>query len=159
MQVVEHEHQRLRGREHLEQLPNRAVGPVAVAALLGAVGARLQRREHSGEIRERLGLERADPALVESLEVFVERVDEHPERQVGLQLRRAAGEHDVAEGVGAVRQLGEQPRLPHAGLRAQLQGSKASPPEFGDHCVDHTEFSGTPDELVGRLGHRESGPA
>ena len=159
MQVVEHEDQRFRGCERLQQLPDRAVHSVPVAAGGRAVGGGLERREDAREVGERLGLEGIQPPLLQCLEVLVERVDEHPERQVRLQLRAAAGEHDVAERVAAAGKLAEQARLPHSRLAAELQRTKLPPLEVGERISDHAEFSGTPDELVGRLGHRESRPA
>ena len=53
---------------------------------------------------------------VEAVQVLVERVDEDAERQVALQLGRAAGQDQAALAVGARLELGQQPGLAHPRL-------------------------------------------
>ena len=62
-----------------------------------------------------------------ALDVLVQRVHEEPERQLALELRRAAREHQPAAPVGAARQLGEQPRLADPRLALELERSRAVP--------------------------------
>ena len=59
------------------------------------------------QLGERLLVQPAESVRLEPLRVFVERVDEHPERQVALELRRRPREHDVPASVGSLRKLGE----------------------------------------------------
>ena len=70
-----------------------------------AVGHRraVERREDRGELGEPLAAGALHPAVVEAGEVVVERVDEHAERQLALELGRAAGEHEPAARRGQLR--------------------------------------------------------
>ena len=82
MQVVEHEHERLRGCELLEQGTH---GTVAAIALVlerrrTVAGERRQRREDVGELRPDVVLQVCDELRVEPSHVLVERVDEERER-------------------------------------------------------------------------------
>ena len=67
----------------------------------GRLGAVRERWEHAAEVAEQLLVERVPAARLERLEVLVERVHEHPERQLALELGRAAREHEVALAVGS----------------------------------------------------------
>jgi hypothetical protein len=81
-------------------------------------------------------------------------VDEDPERQVALQLGRAAGEHGAAARVGALDQLGQQARLADAGLAFEHQRRTLAATERAERTVDDLEFGGTTDQgVVGDPGH------
>jgi hypothetical protein len=60
-------------------------------------------------------------------DIRVERVDEHAERQLALELGAGARQHDVTALVGAHTQLGQQPRLayPWLSLDADAGGRAA----------------------------------
>src|SRR5262249_60511072 len=90
VKVVEHEHERSALREPLEQ---RAYGPVNAVALMlkrNHVGVRpwRQRWKHVRKLGLHITVESSEPSRFEALKVLVERVDEHSERQVSLELRR-----------------------------------------------------------------------
>jgi hypothetical protein len=69
---------------------NRPCGPSSGRAARGRKGL-----QHVGERVARLVAELVEPVRREPLHVLVERVDQHAERQVGLELGRRAGEHQV----------------------------------------------------------------
>ena len=83
-------------------------------------------------------------------EVLVEGVDEQPERQVALELRRAAGEHQHAAGVGALAQLGEQPALADPGLTDDLDGKEAAAAESVERSVQRRSSGPRPTSSAGR---------
>jgi hypothetical protein len=92
VQVVEHEHEGLCRSELLEQ---RAHGTVAAIALvlerhLAAARERRQRREDVRELRSNVVVEDGEPIRAEPSHVLVERIHEHRERQVALELGRRA---------------------------------------------------------------------
>ena len=127
--------------EMLEQLARRGVGPVDVvdeqqerpaagdqrqqlaerSMQAPALGDRVARRHGHTQSREDLG-EEVDAVRSEPLqrtdvrEGSVERVDHRHQRDVVLELGRAALEHDEALRRGALAQLGQQPRLADARL-------------------------------------------
>ena len=118
VEIVQHDHERPLVCEELEQPAHRAVGSVALVGnrCRGAVAARSDGRDHAGELLHEL---RA-PAIaeVELLrgDVGVERVDPDAERQVALELRRRAGEHQAPRLLGVATKHGEQMRLADARL-------------------------------------------
>ena len=63
---------------------------------------------------------------VEAVDVFVERVDEDPERQVELELARPALEDEVSACVCAGGQLGEKARLTDSGLADELERRRSA---------------------------------
>ena len=89
------EQQRAADGEPVEQLLHRAVRAVALG-LERALGhsRAVERGEDRRQLGEPLAARALQPAVVEPGEVVVERVDEHAERQLALELRRAAGEHE-----------------------------------------------------------------
>ena len=86
------------------------------------------------------------------LDVLVERVDEHPERQVALELGRAAREHDVAALVRAGGELGQQPRLADPRLADQLERSRTPALELARALIERFELGGAADERLGKRG-------
>ena len=116
VQVVEHQHERLPGRQDHEQVADRLVRAVA---LVGEDRRALWVRTRSSSSPERLQHGGRQPA-----HVLVERVDEDPERQVALELGRAARQHQAAAVVGHRLELGQQPRLADAGLAHELDRAR-----------------------------------
>ena len=155
MQVVEREHDRLVARERLEQPADGTVRAVALVLqpVSGRAAGRLERREHVGELRHRLLVEVRDRLRSEPVDVLVERVDEDPERQLALQLGRAAGEHDVAQRLGALAELAEQARLADPRLAHERERAGASAREVVEHVGHDLELCGPPDQLLDRLRH------
>ena len=122
MQIVEDQDERLRRREHLQQLAHGAVRAVALVLERRPAPAveRRQAREDVRELRASLVVEMLEAPWVEAFGVLVERVDEDPERQIPLELRRGPGEDELPARVGALRELGEQAGLADAGLADEL---------------------------------------
>jgi hypothetical protein len=109
VQVVEHEHERLPARKDVQQLAHRAMTAVALA-LESSVPACIrgeERGEDERELRTRLVGEPARPLRLEPFDVLLERVDEHPERHVALELGGGAAQRRMPAPVGAVEELGE----------------------------------------------------
>ncbi len=121
-------------------------------ALDGAVSG-AERREHVPELGAGVVVHRVQIARRQALDVLVERVDEHPERQVALQLGGAPGKHELPPLVRARGQLAEQAGLADPGLADQFQGSRAAPPEPVERLVERRQLGGAPDEVLGKRGH------
>ena len=109
VQVVEEKHERLGTCKRFEQPANRAMRAVAVT------GARpvdtRQRREDLGELGERVLVEVGELVRRQALQVLVQRIDEHGEGQLALELGCAPRVHEPAAPVGAEAKLGEQAGL------------------------------------------------
>ena len=52
--------------------------------------------------------------------------------------------------VGASRELGEESRLPDAGLSHQSDGGTLARIECGEELVERAELLGAPDEVLGK---------
>ncbi len=151
VQVVEHQHERLRAREQAEQPLRGAVDAVAL------VGDRLPhrraraalRRQQRGQLVEQLGVPRLGEPEVVRRDVGVQRVGPDAERQVALELGRRAREHQAAALLGAPAQLAEQARLPDP--RLALDGDAAGAPvaERLQRRVDLRELRLAPDRPSG----------
>ena len=155
MDVIEHEHERRAGGDALEQLAHGPVGAVALV-LQRRTGCGLlarHRREHQLELGAHLAVERAQAARLQARDELVERVDEDPERQVGLELRRAAAEHDVPARVGVGGELGEQARLADPGVAHQQRRRRPCPLQPLHRVFQRAELRGAPDEVLGHQGH------
>ena len=156
--VVEDQHQRLRRREPLEQLPDRAVGAVALVlerdlARLGVLGERWQ---DARQLRPHVVLDRLEAARLEGADVLVERVHEDPEREVDLELRGTPGEDDLAGVVGERGELGDQPRLADSRLSEDRQRRRSRVRQPAHSTVQRVDFIDSSDELLGDRGHCES---
>jgi hypothetical protein len=90
------------------------------------------------------------------LDVFVERIDEHPERQVALELRRGSHEDELPMHVGASGKLGEEAGLADPGFAPHLERSRLTPVEPGESVIDREELLGAPNELLGKQSHVSS---
>ncbi len=155
MDVVEHEHERVRRRKALEQLPCGAVAAVALVwevALTGRREPRL-RREHERERTADLVVERIAATRLEALQVLVDCIDEDPEGQVALELRRGSREHEVTACVRARDQLREKPALADSGLAHQLEHSGTRAIQLGKRAIEFAELVGAPNELLAKHGH------
>ena len=158
MEVVEHEHERLGRRQPLEQLAHRAVA--AVALVLERRPPAASRTEPARERRARARCERrrraprGDAAVAR--EVLVERVDEHPERQV-----RSSSDADPrargAARVGASGELREEARL--ADPRLAHQRERSGPPASSSARASSSDAAGlgAPNEVLGYRDHSPSG--
>ena len=82
MEVVEHEHERLRGRQSFEQLAHRAVTAVALVLKRSSAGCHepRQRGKDERELMTHVVVEGLKTMRLETLDVLVERFHEHPER-------------------------------------------------------------------------------
>ena len=115
--VVDEQQERPAAGDQREQLAERAVQAPAL-------GARVARRRGHTEPREaprRAASMRSAPSPSSARRpgrAALERVDDRHERDVVLELGRAALEHDEALRRGALAQLGQQPRLADARLAA-----------------------------------------
>ena len=135
MQVVEHQHERLGRGEQLEQLAHGAVA--AVALVLQRRRPRAPRPRATGSTCAELGadvvVERVEPPRLEPLDVLVERVDEDPERQVALELRRASRRARGARARRRARPSSASRRvLPIPGSPTQLERAERPALELGE---------------------------
>jgi hypothetical protein len=143
VEVVEHEHERLGGRELFEQLPDRTVGPVAlVHGGLSGPGRSGQRRQHLSEPGPHQIVQPIEAARVEALDVLVERVDEDPERQVLFELRACARQDCVAPVLRAPCQLSEQARLADPRGAGDLDRPRLAALERLERVVEELELGG-----------------
>src|SRR5215207_3960600 len=90
-----------------------------------ALAARRHGRPESGQDVAQLGaqvvLDCVEASRLEAADVLVERVDEDPERQLVLQLRCAARQHEHAAALGARAELAQEPRLAEPRLPYDLE--------------------------------------
>ena len=161
MEVVEHQHQRRGRSESLEQLAHRAVGSIALVLEHG--DARClepsQRGKHVRELATDVVVEGLETRRRKALDVLVERVDEHPERQVSFELRGRAVENEVPTRIGPGSKLPEQAGLADPRLAHQRKRSGAPPVQPVEDVVEHTARFGAPNELLGDRAHVRSGRA
>ena len=154
--VVERQHERPAHREPLEQLAHRPVRAVALVlehrpAVRGVIG---QRREHLRQLDPDVLAQRPDELRIQAGDVLVQRIDEHPERQVALELGRAAGEHGAPTGIRPRRQLGQQARLADPRLALDDQAARAPLADDAERIVDGRHLGGAPNEVIADGCHR-----
>ena len=128
LHVIEHEHDRRVLRDRGQQRSDRAVGAVALFLLqLGrALGdQRPEGREHGRKLRLQPGAQRDETVAVKRRQPSVQRVAEHAERGLGLELGRPPGQHEVTMVPRLRRQLVEKPALADARLSGDLQHQRA----------------------------------
>jgi hypothetical protein len=125
MEVIEDEHQRLGRREPLKQLAHRPVDPIPLDLKCRATtnDKRGQGGKDLAELGAHVVVETMQPARLKASDVVVERVHEHPERQVALLLRPASSEHQHPVSLDAIPELRQQPGLPDPGRAEQLDRS------------------------------------
>ncbi len=118
MEVVQHQHERARLREPLEQGAHRAVRPVALVRQRGPrlpAGA-AEAGQHAGELVQQRGVPPVARGGLLGGHIRVEGVRPDPERNVALELGGRPGQHHVPARVRALAQLGEQASLADSGL-------------------------------------------
>ena len=98
VEVVQHEHERVRIGQPLEQRPHGAVGPVALVRQrrIGLPARLPQAGQHAGQLVEQLGAPAVLGVGLLSGHVGVEGVCPDAERHVALELGGRAGQHQVA---------------------------------------------------------------
>ena len=150
MEVVEHEHQRPRLRQLLEQRAHRPVTAVALVLECDAAlcPERRERREDVRELRPHVFVQDAKTIGTQSAQVFVERVHEDRERQVALELRRRAGKDEPSVRVGGAGEFGEKTGLADPGLPDEGDRGGAPLIDPAEHLVERAELLGAADELV-----------
>ena len=150
MDVVEHEHERLGRRQSFEQLAHRAGGAIALVRKhrAGCSGKSRQRRKDRGELGTHVILERVEAMRLKSLDVFVERIDEYPERQVALELRCGSRKYQVPKRIGSCGKLGEEAGLADPGFAPHLERGRPTLVELGESVIDREELLGAPNEVL-----------
>jgi hypothetical protein len=140
VQVVEHQHERPPGGERRQQSADRAVRAVALVGHRAA-RARAHRRER-GEDLGQLLLQLGRELGAESLRggVRVERVGPDREREVALELRGGAGEHEAAAPLRPPAQLGQQPRLADPRLALDRHAAGHAGRQRVERVVDRREL-------------------
>ncbi len=161
VEIVEEQHQWRGRRQALEQLAHRPV--TAVALVLERRPGRRPEPGECGQNERQLGsdvvVERLEAARLEPRHVLVERIDEHPEGQVSLELRGRPVEDQRPTRVSTSRELTEQARLADARLAHQREGAR--PPGFGlgESGIEHAASLGAPNEVLATRDHFRSGRA
>ena len=107
VEVVEHEHERPRLREELEERTHRSVRAIALVLQCDDVRGRepRQRGEDVCELGQYVLVQMPQATRIEPAQVLVERVDEHRERKVSLELRRGSCKDEPAPRIGATGEL------------------------------------------------------
>jgi hypothetical protein len=148
LDVVQHQNQRPRPREPLEEITDRTMA--AIALVLGrdlaVLSERPQRWEHVRELRANLVVESGKPLRVQAAKVFIERIDENGERQVSLEFRRRPAEHEVPAGLGASGELSQKTCLADPRFARDLDCAWAPSIELVEQVLDRIEFVGASDE-------------
>ena len=103
------------------------------------------------QLRPSLAVETPEAPWVEAFGVLVEGVDEDRERQVSLELRSRAGEHEQPPRVRPRGELGEQTGLPDPRLPDELDRSGLI--ELPEYLIEQFELFGSPDEMRVTQGH------
>ena len=149
VQVVEHEHERLRIGDQAQQAADRAVRSVALVRQRSVAIRVLQGREHLTQLDRQLGVPAL--ALVEALrdDVRVQGVNPDAERQLALELGGGAGKHHVPASLRALLKLLEQASLADAGLAFERQAAGAAIVQYVQRRLEMSELSLAPDDGAG----------
>ncbi|EHN12334.1 LigA [Patulibacter medicamentivorans] len=134
VQVVEHEQDRMALGDRRQQLPDRAVGAMALLRRDRGrrAGGRAEGRQRGSQ---RVGVgpgQRGPLGDVERSQPVVDGVTDDPERRLALELRRAALQHQPSARGGDGGQLPQQPALADPGRARDLDGPSAVA-EDADH--------------------------
>ena len=160
MEVVEHEHERLRRRKPFEQRAHGTVAPVALVLQSHLTLGREcgQRREDVCELRSDVVVESLQAAPFDSAQVLVESIHEDRKRQVALELRRRSGEDEVSPVIRASSELGQETRLSDAGLSDELDRCRDPLIELVQDSIKRVDLRRTTYEKGGMQGHFAFGP-
>ncbi len=152
VQVVQHEHERTVGGQQGQQHADR---PMAAVALIGhrlpTPGAgRTQRGKDLAELED--DVQRPQGLQVERLrrDVRIERVRPDAEREIALELRRHAVEHQAPLLLRAVAELREQARLADAGLTLDRHARRPPAHEHAQHRVELGKLGVASDDRPGK---------
>ena len=155
VEVVEHEYERPRLREKLEERTHCSVR--AIALVLQCDDVRGREPRHRGEdlceLRQDVLVQMLQAIRVEPTQVLVECIDENRERKVSLELRRGSCKDEPALRIGATGELCEQAALPDPGLAYELDRSGIAAIDLGEDLLERPELLGTSHELMGKQGH------
>jgi hypothetical protein len=98
-------------------------------------------------------VEYGEPVRLQARDVFVQRIDEHGERQVALELRRRTGQNEVPARPGASGELPQEPRLADPGFARQLDRAGTASVHLVEDPFERSELVGPPHEVPGKQGH------
>ena len=144
LQVIQDQHDRAGGGEPFDQLPDGMVDAEALRRrdrILERFVEIPERGEHDRKRAEPVLGQAIERAAVERLEIRVERVDEKPERELLLELRRPPVQSHATESGRGVRQLLQQPRLPDPRFARDDNEAGVTTAHALEHCLQHREFS------------------
>ena len=125
----------------------------AVALVLQARGDVPDRRQDRGQLGQLVADEPLQPVDAEELGVLGQRVLPDAERQLALELGRAAGQQQRSGPAGAGRQLVQQARLADPALARERQHGAAPAPEFFERGVHGRDLSPAPEQRSVGGGH------
>ncbi len=131
MDVVEPQDERAAAREAAEEVAQRPVDPVAVGGLRAA-----EERQRRGVLQPQAG----DAPLAELLQVRAEGLRPDRVGQVVLELRGRGARHAAAGRGGALRELGQQPRLADPRLALDGDDRPGAVAEPGERPVERREL-------------------
>jgi hypothetical protein len=155
VEVVKDEDQRQGLREMLQQRPHRTVA--AVALVLGrylvAASQRRQRRENVRELSLDSVTEYGEPARLQARDVLIQRIDEHRERQVVLELRRRPGQNQMPARPGASGELPQQPGLADPRFARHLNRARTASIQLVEDPLERSKLVGPPHEVPGKQRH------
>ena len=118
----------------------------AVALVLEAGRDAADGRQHRRELRQLLADEPLEPVDAEELGVLGERVLPDAERQLALEFRRPAVEHEVSPRFRACPELVEQPRLADPAFARERDHRAAPALELIERLVDGRDLRAPPEE-------------
>jgi hypothetical protein len=155
VEIVEHQHERRGRRESLEQLAHSAISAIPLVQGHSSAGCLepCQRGKHVRELATNVVVHRLEATRRKPLDVLVERVDEHPERQVSLELRCRPAENEVPMRITPGRKLREETRLADPWLTHKRKRSGPPAVQFGEHVIEHTASLGAPNKLLAYRNH------
>jgi hypothetical protein len=153
VEIVEDEDEWPRPGEVLDQRAHRTVAAIALVLDRHVVCARQrrQRREDVRELRAHVLVQPVECGRIEPAHVLVEGIDEDRERQVSLELRSRAEEHERPLRIRPGGELGEQAGLPDPRLPDELDRSGLI--ELPEYLIEQFELFGSPDEMLVTQGH------
>jgi hypothetical protein len=105
------------------------------------------------ELRLDLVVEHREAIRLQPTNVLVQRVDEHGERQVVLELRRRPEEDEVPAGLGASGKLPQEPRLADPRFARHLNHARTASIELVQDPLERTELVGPPHQVPGIQSH------